>query len=108
MSDKRDDFWDLSKLIPKKKQAAVPFSTKEKTVTLSIPGDDDVKNNETKLTIPAPSYSEEPTYRVYDSGFIKKVTITRLVDKFDFYGNFRKAALLYFDFKTSKCEFVPF
>ncbi len=108
MADKRDDFWDLSKLVPKKKQTAAPFSTKEKTVTVSVMGEDESKSAETKLTIPASAVAEEPTYRTYESGFIKKVTITRLVDKFDFYGNFRKAALLYFDFKTQKCDFVPF
>ena len=39
---------------------------------------------------------------------IKRVTIKRAIDKYDFYGNFRKAALIYFDYKVSKCEFLPF
>lgn len=107
----KDDFWDVEKLLPKKKSTLSPFSTKEKTVEYNISGEEKKADTDTMLT----SISNEQTKEekgadvyVFDEGFIKKVTIKRFVDKYDFYGNFRKAALVYYDFKTSKCEFVPF
>jgi hypothetical protein len=107
MKDDKDDFWDVSRLVPKKKSAVPPFSTKEKLVTVTISGDEPSSEG-TMLTRPENIEGTEEIVREYDNGFIKEVKITRLVDKFDFYGNFRKAALLYFDFKTPKCEFATF
>ena len=108
MSNEKDDFWDLSRLVPKKKASVAPFSTKEKTVSVSVVGDEEKSNAETKLTLTSPIAEEGFVKREYDRGFVKGVAITRLADKFDFYGNFRKAALLYFDFKTPKCDFATF
>lgn len=109
MSDERDAFWDIEKLIPKKKNSIPPFSTKEKTVDYIIGGDSEQNRENNKLTLPACSHEqkESVTYK-YEDGFIRSVTIKRFVDKYDFYGNFRKAALVYYDFKTPKCDFVPF
>lgn len=109
MSDKRDDFWDIEKLIPKKKNNLQPFSTKEKTVDFFIAGESAAEKENNKLTVTENTRDakESVTYK-YESGFVRSVTIKRFVDKYDFYGNFRKAALVYYDFKTSKCDFVPF
>ncbi len=107
----KDEFWDIDKLLPKKKSTLSPFSTKEKTVEYKISGEENKDNTETALTsVKAEQIKEEKNDAVYvfDEGFIKKVTIKRFVDKYDFYGNFRKAALVYYDFKTPKCEFVSF
>ena len=41
-------------------------------------------------------------------GLIKRVTVKRRVDKYDFYESFRKAALLYYDYYTDKCDFAEF
>ena len=108
MADIKDDFWDLSRLVPKKKTVVAPFSTKEKTVAVNVDGVDEKSNSQTKLTVSSSVSDSESRIVEYNKGFIKNVTITRLVDKFDFYGNFRKAALLYFDFKTPKCDFQTF
>ena len=111
MPFEKDDFWDIEKLLPKKKSTLSPFSTKEKTVEFKIPGEEKEPDSDTALTlIPSERTKEEDGNKVYvfNEGFIKKVTIKRFIDKYDFYGNFRKAALVYYDFKTPKCEFVPF
>ena len=113
MPFEKDDFWDIEKLLPKKKSTLSPLSTKEKTVEFKIPGEEKSTASDTTLTS-VPSESERTKESTgnevynFDEGFIKKVTIKRFVDKYDFYGNFRKAALVYYDFKTPKCEFVPF
>lgn len=109
MSDKRDDFWDIEKLIPKKKSSLATFSTKEKTVDFIIAGDTEKNKDNNKLTLNSLPHEDEKsfTYKC-ESAFIRTVTIKRFNDKYDFYGNFRKAALVYYDYKTSKCDFIPF
>lgn len=109
MSDKRDDFWNIEKLIPKKKNNLYAFSTKEKTVDHFIVGEpvSECENNKLTITEASRETKESVTYR-HEGSFVRTVTIRRFVDKYDFYGNFRKAALVYYDFKTAKCDFVPF
>lgn len=108
MVDFRDDFWDIEKLIPKKKSTVAPFSTKPKSVEVSIAEEEKAENAETKLTLShVESKNELVSYEV-NAGLLRKVSITKFTDKYDFYGNFRKAALVYYDFKTEKCDFAPF
>lgn len=114
MSDKYDldSFWDIEKLIPTKKSSKLgSFSTKEKTVSLSIAGEE--KGNDAKdrqLTLTEKSLDNVKPEKVYypDGKLIKKVTVTHLPDKFDFHANFKKAAEIYFDFVGSECQFAPF
>jgi hypothetical protein len=108
MFNDKDDFWNIEKLVPKKKTSASPFSTKEKTVEYTVSGNEEKKSEENKLTlIPQAEKAETRTY-AYNYGFVKNVTISSFNDRFDFYGSFRKAALVYYDFKTAKCDFEPF
>ena len=73
----KDDFWDVEKLLPKKKSTLSPFSTKEKTVEYNISGEEKKADTDTMLT----SISNEQTKEekgsdvyVFEEGFIKKVT----------------------------------
>ena len=111
----RDDFWDIDKLIPKKKTTLNTFKTKP-TVVEYQPTDGaseteadipDGRINFEKHALSAKDGGEE-SYEPCDNGLIKKVTIKHSTDKYDFYGSFRKAALLYYDYKTDKCEYTPF
>lgn len=111
MSNDRDDFWDITKLLPKKTHIGHKFSTTVKTVDYTVGSDAvaDAKNSaNTRLTETSMREEGEKTVYEYKNAFIRSVTVTRFVDKYDFYGNFRKAALVYYDFKTAKCDFVPF
>ena len=106
-----DDFWDISKLIPKKKPTLTPFATKAQVADVVISGYTEEPKKpsgdaRTKLTLDRSAETKE-SYE-YSDGLVKRVSITRFVDKFDFYGNFRKAAIVYYDFKTPKCDFVQF
>lgn len=108
MADIKDDFWDIDKLIPKKKKTMYPFSTKEKLATVTIGGDDAESGNDGALTTLTPPVEISSASYAHTNAFIRSVNITRLTDKYDFYGNFRKAALIYYDYKTPKCDFVSF
>ena len=119
--DERDDFWDIDKLVPKKASPLKPFTTKP-TTTLYVSeeqGDSsDVSAQETpkeerKITFSShgekiPEKQPDESYVPEANKLIKRVTVKRSSDKYDFYGNFRKAALIYYDYKTNKCEYVPF
>ena len=122
MTDKRDDFddfWDLSKLVPKKKPSLSPFSTATpmRDVTIEAAEDNNsldlLSKEERKLDFSAyktasDDKKSERSYTPAASRLIKSVTIKPSHDRFDFYDTFRKAALIYFDYKCAKCEFVPF
>lgn len=108
--NERDDFWDLDKLVPKRKVTVSPFRTSPATVTYTAPGDVEKGSEERKISFEAfrgVSTSEDTVYDK-EGGLIRRVTIRRFADRFDFYGSFRKAALIYYDYRTEKCDFAPF
>jgi hypothetical protein len=108
--DDLDAFWDLGRIMPKKKKL-ITFNTTTTPKEHNIEGCD-LSSSETKLTT-SPieggfEQIEERSYVPERKGLIKEVAIIRWVDKYDFYGNFRKAAMLYYDYKTDKCDFAPY
>ncbi len=115
--DEKDDFWDIEKLIPKKKNVLRPFATKPVTAVYEVdsPKSSEGKGNisDRKLTLQKHEgegnlLCTEESYVPDGNRLIKRVTVKRTNDKYDFYGNFRKAALVYYDHKTEKCDYVPF
>ena len=110
--DERDEFWDLAKLVPKKKENILPFSTKSQVAEYVIPGAGEEKNDEnTKISFEkykSDASFEERSYIPENYPLIKQVTVKKFNDKYDFYDSFRKAAEIYFDYKTEKCEFAAF
>lgn len=108
--DDLDAFWDLGRIMPKKKKMQ-PFNTTTSPTEHVIKGSE-LDSSERKLTLMRDEVDleaiEERSYIPRGNGLIKEVTIRRWVDKYDFYGNFRKAAILYYDYKTEKCDFAPY
>ena len=108
--DDLDAFWDLGRIMPKKKKMQ-PFNTTTSPAEHVIKGNE-LDSSERKLTLMRDEVEleaiEERSYIPCGNGLIKEVTIRRWVDKYDFYGNFRKAAILYYDYKTEKCDFAPY
>lgn len=115
MSDKSklDDFWSIDKLVPKKKSNMASFSSVVKTSDFTVDADEKTGGSEErKLNFASytaeNSHDESYSYAPVSNKLIKRVTVHHSIDKFDFYGTFRKAALIYFDYKCDKCDFVPF
>ena len=103
-----DEFWDISRLVPKKKEPLAPFSTKPK-LTLFTDGTTggESSSGASPLTFPARTGTfREETYVPDRNRFLKRITVRHRVDGYDFYENFRRAALLYYDVKGSECPFV--
>lgn len=134
-SDLDSDFWDIARLVPKKREPLRQFSSSPKVKDFSHEGEANEKS-EIKIS-PNGAVSEktqaksspedrkidfslyenaslgkekrEPySYSPTSNGLIKKVTIKPSLDRFDFYDTFRKAALIYYDYKCPKCDFAPF
>ena len=111
--NEKDDFWDISKLVPKKSTVLSTFSTKEKSVLITIPdadSEDRFSKEQRTLSLPNMAATQARAEFSYscERGLIKKVTVKHSPDKYDFHANFLKAALLYYDFKTPECEFARF
>ena len=112
--EKKDDFWDLYKLLPKKKRSILtPFSTKEKTFIYEIKSSDGILHNslaesDKSLTLGENAQALGEEEYVFSDGIVRNVKIKKMLDKYDFYSNFRKSALLYYDVPGNKCDFVPF
>ena len=123
----RDDFWDIDKLVPKKRGTLSTFASSDpaRDVEISSVTDPTKKDHEQSRVedntrrpeserqlgdLAARSTSvEELSYIPDGDGLIKSVRIHRFVDKYDFYENFRKSALIYYDYRpTARVEFAKF
>lgn len=114
-SDK-DDFWDIEKLLPKRGGARLsPFSAEDAVVTYA-PKERESQTStrppeERKLSLDMTrgvAATEDSSYIPSGAGLIRKVTVRKFIDKYDFYESFRKSALLYFDCGGTACDFAQF
>ena len=109
--NEKDDFWNLEKLVPKRKAPMPNFSSLPTPVEHKVSVPEKTETGRGKIDFGAYRAEfgvEERSYEPKSSSLIKRVTISSYPDKYDFYGNFRKAALIYFDYRTEACDFVPF
>ncbi len=114
--DEMDSFWDIEKLVPGKKTLK-PFAQEIKCTDYSKASDgSSAESDEGSLKLSFSEMSRDPSdakkrdreYTPNNNKFIKSVKITHSLDRYDFYGNFRKAALIYHDYKSERCDYVPF
>lgn len=110
-----DDYWDIDKLVPKRRSGLSPFAssspTSQHTVRSAVSEPQKRPDEERRISFEGMRGIKEEetlTYTPDDHGLIRRVTITKVVDRYDFYDSFRKAALLYYDCPASKCDFVQF
>lgn len=108
--NEKDDFWDLSRIVPKKRPLT-KFLTENPVRDYVITGDESKSENENRRL----SYSDsektdesEESYVPDWSTLIKRVTVRKKTDKYDFYDSFRKSAILYFDVSAPPCDFAQF
>ena len=133
--NEKDDFWDIDKLVPKKRATLFSYASADPTRDVEIPKG--VKPTKEENGKPSAADSEKSrvenssprpeserslgntagthaTERVISyvpsaDGLIREVKIHRFVDKYDFYDNFRKSALIYYDYRpTARAEFAQF
>ncbi|MBQ8372127.1 MAG: TerB N-terminal domain-containing protein [Clostridia bacterium] len=120
-SRERDDFWDLDKLVPKKRATLSPFATEGSTREYTVPpaavtlegenterGTADRRLNLDALGVKRGVKTSESLTYYPEGGLIKSVTVHHFIDRYDFYDNFRKSAEIFFDYRTERCEFAQF
>ena len=119
-NEEKDGFWDIEKLIPKKKNASLsPFATKPAVKDYSVdlpererpaPEDTSRRAEEQKLSFEHRRDAELGEEHVYypENTLIKSITVRKYKESYDFYDSFRRAALLYFDCPGEKCDFAQF
>lgn len=109
-----DDFWDIEKLVPRRTPSLSPFATRDAVTSYEAPVPKACNTEKTPRTDEDRSLNlgvrdtEIESYTPSGMGLIKRVTVKRFIDKYDFYDSFRRSALLYFDYKTSRCDFAQF
>lgn len=109
MNSEKDDFWSVEKLVPKKSNAPHSrFSEAAIMADVVISGAEPESSRERALNYEGFASDGGTFSYVPASPFIKNVTVKRSIDKYDFYGSFRKAALIYYDMKAPRCDFVSF
>ena len=115
-NEEKDGFWDIEKLIPKKKTASLsPFATKPtvKDYSIDLPESDRDSaaaahsSIELRISGEKDKYGEERVYYP-ENTLIKSITVKKYKEKYDFYDSFHKAATLYFDCPGEKCDFAQF
>lgn len=113
MSEKEpsaDEFWDLSRLVPRKKPSAARFATGPQTKELFLGEKETALTREDGILHLPANKGElcEESYAPQGNPFITRVTVRRHTGGFDFYESFRRAALLYFEVKGAPAPFVSF
>ena len=115
--DEKDGFWDIEKLVPKKKTTLSGFATTPsvRDYSASIEGVSVTSYPERSKAERTISFADmkgivetdDVTY-FPENTLIKSITIKKYKEKYDFYDSFRKAAILYYDCPGEKCEFAQF
>lgn len=113
----QDDFWNIDKLVPKKRASLSPFASRDVAREYDLPAptgadtDEADSGAERRLNLAdakGVKTSVATSYEFEGDSLLRRVTVRQFIDRYDFYDNFRKAALIFYDYKTDKCEFAQF
>ena len=95
-NDEMDKFWDLSKLVPKKAPIR-PFSAEITTALHTVDAQEQTDSRDVQSNRLTFKNLGQPTEKLPDTvyeptsgGLIKRVTIKRTLDRFDFYDEAKK------------------
>jgi hypothetical protein len=112
MSSEKDDFWDISSLLPpKKKYTASVFADTVPTAEISLDASNEcVAENERTLHF---SVEDRATasFREYTppaNAFIHRVCVRRAKSRYRFFHVFREDAIRYLNAKAKVSAFIPF
>lgn len=110
----KDDFWDLSSLLPKRKESASmrPFAPKIETVEVS-PAEEACPTpsraeGEEKLTATAAKTADEVIYTPQGNRLLLSVCIKKRGGEYNFYGRFRRDAIRYLKEEGAPCAPAPY
>ncbi len=108
MENNKDDFWDIGKLLPKKRAPISPFSAGPRLAAVNEgePRDD---RDRLRLSRPLADESVETfTYTPEDNPLLLRVSVKRTHGGYSFYSQFRKDALRLFGEAGPPAPYTPF
>lgn len=109
--EEKDEFWDLSRLLPKKKEKPLRrFSPDPALETVEVRGDSVLNGRENKLSFGKREEKliEAVTYTPEDNPLILSVTVERRTATYSFYARFRAEGLRRLHFEADNAEYTPF
>lgn len=111
--DEKDEFWDLSSLMPKKQPAAPAsrFATRVATAEVTAAHGDAPTRAPEESRLTAASAAGEAEVREYtpkENGLILSVRIIGRASDYNFYGQFRRDAIRFLNEEGQECEYTPF
>lgn len=108
--DERDGFWDIGKLLPRRRTAAPRFSSGDPVVGITdakAPPREDA--GERRLTPPpAAPAAEEHTYTPEGNPLLLSVTVRRTPGVYSFYEQFRREAVRELATEGAPSPYIPF
>lgn len=108
---RQDEFWDISRLTPRRKPSVPPFSQgavlQEVTSPATAPAPQKAPEDRT-LTPPPPTEEEVTSYRPEGNPLILSVTVRRTLRGYSFFEQFRRDAHRYFEVEGEMCDYTPF
>ena len=107
----KDEFWDLSKLLPKKKETPMRrFSPDPALRTVEVRGDGASNESENKLSFGKRNEKllEAVTYTPKGNPLIVSVMVERRTATYSFYARFRAEGLRRLPFSSDNAEYTPF
>ena len=107
----KDEFWDLEKLLPKRKETSMrAFSPDTVLETVEIRGEGASSRSETVLSFGKKQEKlvEALTYTPEDNPLITSVMIERRTAAYSFYARFRAEGLRRLHFEEKTAEYTPF
>lgn len=113
-NDDKDAFWDLSSLLPPRKQRSEkqkPFATSLTPASVhdEREGNTGIPKEELRLTPRAEEKCEVSEYHPEGNNLIRTVQVIRRVSDYNFYDRFRRDAIKYLsEERTREVPFVPF
>ena len=110
-NDERDAFWDIGKLVPRRRAAAPRFSSTDPVVPIVDGRGEPPRGDaaERRLTPPPSSAaSVEHTYTPEGNPLLLSVTVRRTPGGYSFYEQFRREALREFDTEGAPVPYIPF
>lgn len=110
---RQDEFWDISRLTPRRAPTAPRFSQVPAMPEVTVPAPaaasaDAPPREERTLTPPPPTEEEVTTYRPEGNPLILSVTVRRTLRGYSFFEQFRRDAHRYFDVEGTPCDYTPF
>ena len=111
---RQDEFWDISRLVPRRPAATRPFSQGPQMTEVTAPAPasakaPDAPAEERRITPPPkPTETTERVYTPEGNSLLRSVTVRRTQGAYSFFEQFRIDAHRLFNIEGRACKYVPF